>query len=97
MTNYVVNSWIDDYGRTGHRVSCWMGACALVVAMSAYCAFGQHHIGDQDYFYTVNPEGGYGTREILCCEKCIKRPENAEVRRRMLSISGCKELEWLQP
>lgn len=59
----------------------------------AYCAFGHHLIGDGDYFYTVNPEGGYGLREVLCCEACIRKPENAEVRRRMIEIAGCTELE----
>ena len=53
--------------------------------------FGNHVITDDAYFYTVNPEGGYGRPEALCCEACIRKPENYLVRQRMID-AGAKEL-----
>ena len=55
------------------------------------CTYGEHVIDDADFFYTVNPFGGYGMSEVLCCEACIKRPENSEIRQRMIE-AGATEL-----
>lgn len=55
------------------------------------CTVGGHIIADDDYAYTVNPRGGYGRDEVLCCESCIRKPENAEIRQRMVD-AGAKEL-----
>jgi len=46
----------------------------------------------EDDFYTVNPDGGYDRNEVLCCETCIRKPENNEVRKRMIECAGCTEL-----
>ena len=51
-----------------------------------------HVMGDDDYFYTINPDGGYGCDEVLCCEKCIKQPKYADLRNRMID-AGAKELK----
>jgi hypothetical protein len=56
------------------------------------CTFGAHVIADEDYYYTINPIGGYGRDEVLCCEACIKKPENSVARERMVN-AGAKELE----
>ena len=58
-----------------------------------YCGYGNHAIADDEYFYTVNPLGGYGMSELLCCEKCIRKPENNNTRQRMIECAGAKELE----
>lgn len=47
------------------------------------CAYGEHSIGDDEYYYVVNPAGGYGLGEVLCCESCIKLPENSVAAERM--------------
>jgi hypothetical protein len=57
----------------------------------AECVGGGHVIADDQYFYTINPEGGYGQGEVLCCDVCIRKPENAELRRRMVDL-GAAEL-----
>ena len=56
-----------------------------------YCGYGDHVIPDEDYFYTINPLGGYGRSELLCCETCIRKPENNDARQRMMD-AGAKEL-----
>lgn len=57
------------------------------------CAFGEHIIADDEYYYTINPAFGYGFKvECLCCETCIRKPENAVARQRMID-AGAKELE----
>jgi hypothetical protein len=56
------------------------------------CAYGNHEIADDEWFYTINPEGGYGRGEVLCCDACIRKPENSYVRQRMID-AGAKELE----
>lgn len=53
---------------------------------------GGHEIKDDEYFYIINPEGGYGGPEVLCCEACIKKPEYAGMRQRMID-AGASELE----
>ena len=53
------------------------------------CTIGGHLIVED--FYTINPIGGYGMDEVLCCETCIKKPENIVVRQRMIDL-GAKEL-----
>ena len=58
----------------------------------AYCGVGDHPIGDGAWVYTVNPDGGYGRSELLCCARCIRRAENMEIRLRMIECSGAKEL-----
>jgi len=30
---------------------------------------------DGEYYYTVNPPGGYGRDELLICNSCIKKDE----------------------
>ena len=55
------------------------------------CTIGMHLIADDAWFYTINPLGGYDMDEILCCEACIRLPENAAARRRMIK-AGAKEL-----
>jgi hypothetical protein len=35
-----------------------------------------------DWFYTVNPEGGYGRPEVLLCEPCMMTDEWADYRNR---------------
>lgn len=49
-----------------------------------HCNPGNHEIGPDDYFYTINPEGGYGESEYLCCEKCIQKPENSHMKQRLV-------------
>lgn len=56
-----------------------------------FCAYGRHVIADDDYFYTVNPQGGYDRDEVLCCEKCIRLPQFAGVRERMVDLGA----RWL--
>ena len=60
------------------------------------CTFGAHVIGPEDYFYTVNPIGGYGRDEVLCCEACIWLAENDHIRQRMLD-AGAVELGSRSP
>ena len=55
------------------------------------CA-GEHFIKHDQYYYVINPEGGYGMPELLCCEDCIKKPEYKHLRKRMVD-AGAKELE----
>ena len=55
------------------------------------CIF-KHPIGDEDWFYTINPVGGYGLDEVLCCDTCIRKPENYVLRQRMID-AGATELE----
>lgn len=57
----------------------------------AYCDAGAHRISLEAWFYTINPEGGYGRSEFLCCAACIWKPENKALRERMLE-AGAKEL-----
>ena len=57
-----------------------------------FCSGGNHYIQDADHFYTINPEGGYGLGEVLCCETCIKKSENLWFRHRMI-VAGAEELE----
>lgn len=57
-----------------------------------YCGCGDHAIVDDEWFYVVNPLGGYGRSELLCCATCIMKPENNEIRKRMID-AGAKELE----
>lgn len=59
------------------------------VRISNYCSYGQHVI--HGYFYTINPQGGYGRDEVLCCEECICKSENKDARDRMIEV-GAKEL-----
>lgn len=59
--------------------------------MMLLCAYGKHVIDAKDWYYVVNPEGGYGRREVLCCETCIHKVENSYVRQRMID-AGAKEL-----
>jgi hypothetical protein len=49
-----------------------------------YCDFGKHVIDDDQHYYVVNPEGGYGSSETLCCEDCVNLPENKTVRQRLI-------------
>ena len=56
------------------------------------CTAGLHVIADEQEFYTINPIGGYGRDEFLCCTECIKKPEFAGLRERMIEL-GAKELE----
>jgi len=56
------------------------------------CTVGGHPIGDDEYFYTLNSVGGYGRDEVLCCEACIKKPENSGARERMREL-GAKGLD----
>lgn len=60
---------------------------------SPICTFGAHVIADEEYFYCVNPLGGYGRDEVLCCDTCIRKPENKEIRRRLIECAGVTELE----
>src|SRR5258705_5073787 len=55
-----------------------------------------HVIAHGDYFYTINPEGGYGRSEVLCCEECIRKPENDVLRQRMIE-AGATELDASAP
>lgn len=55
------------------------------------CTIGDHLIEDDVWFYTINPLGGYGRDEVLCCERCIRKPENIFARERMIE-AGAKEL-----
>lgn len=64
---------------------------ATTINRAPICAIGQHPISDAEYYYVVNPEGGYGRLECLCCETCVKKPENSVVRRRLIDC-GNKEL-----
>ena len=57
-----------------------------------YCGYGNHAIADDEYFYTLNPLGGYGKSELLCCETCIRKPENDDARQRMIECAGATEL-----
>ena len=41
--------------------------------MNPKCSYCLNLIGDDDYFYRVNPEGGYGVREVLICEDCLEK------------------------
>jgi hypothetical protein len=65
---------------------------ATTLKGSPICTWGEHVIADDEYYYTINPEGGYGSPEALCCEKCIRKPENEYIRQRMID-AGAKELE----
>ena len=53
---------------------------------------GKHVIPDDHWYYTINPEGGYGMGEALCCEACIRKPEFKNLRQRMID-AGAKELQ----
>lgn len=48
------------------------------------CTFGAHRISDEEYFYTVNPDGGYGRDEALICETCLAKPEFSSVKERLI-------------
>lgn len=50
-----------------------------------------HPIRSDERFYVINPEGGYGRPELLCCETCICKPEFSGLRQRMID-AGAKEL-----
>ena len=56
------------------------------------CTVGVHLVDSEQFFYTINPAGGYGRDEVLCCEACIQRPENEGIKRRMIEV-GAVELE----
>lgn len=34
----------------------------------------------------VNHKGGYGEGEVLICDQCLPKPENATVKRRILDL-----------
>jgi len=57
------------------------------------CAYGQHLIKSGTY-YVINPEGGYGRREILCCEECIKKPEYHDPRERMIEFGATELIQY---
>ena len=57
-----------------------------------YCGYGYHPIADDEWFYTINPLGGYGRSELLCCETCIRKPENKGARDRMIECANATEL-----
>jgi hypothetical protein len=50
-----------------------------------FCGAGEHVIADGDYYYEVNPEGGYGQSEFLCCVACLNKPENDGLKQRLIS------------
>lgn len=52
---------------------------------------GAHVIADDQEFYTINPVGGYGLDEVLCCTACITRPGFEGFRKRMVE-AGAVEL-----
>lgn len=52
---------------------------------------GGHYIKDLQLYYTINPEGGYGLSEVLCCEDCIRKKKFKWLRQRMID-AGAKEL-----
>jgi len=60
--------------------------------MKPTCSYCKRAILNKDYFYVINPSGGYGLGEVLCCESCIRKPENNVIRQRMVD-AGAKELE----
>ena len=51
-----------------------------------------HIVAPSVMVYTINPIGGYGMDEVLCCEDGIVKPENAGFRERMIE-AGASELE----
>lgn len=57
-----------------------------------FCSYGMHFLDPCDGYYTINPEGGYGRHEVLCCEHCIKKPEHSAALERMIE-AGATELE----
>ena len=59
--------------------------------LHGFC-IGGHAIPPGEYYYTINPAGGYGRAEVLCCEVCIKKPEYEGLRQRMVD-AGAKELQ----
>ena len=53
-----------------------------------YCAYGDHPIANDVHVYTTNPLDDYGRRELLCCEPCIRKPENAGAMQKMLECAN---------
>ena len=62
------------------------------MSLRPICSAGAHIIADDEYFYTINPAGGYGRPEFLCCETCIKKQEFIDLKQRMIE-AGAKELD----
>lgn len=45
--------------------------------MTTHCDKCNKDLPDSDYFTEVNPEGGYGCRRVLVCDRCMAADDMA--------------------